>query len=251
MPEVSVLIPVYNVDKYLPATLGSLTGQTFGDFEVLCVDNGSTDGSLAVLKEYAAKDSRIKIIEQDNRGVSAARNAALDQASGEYIAFLDSDDLWLPEKLEKQVSFMRANNCDFCFTEYEHIDEDGNSLNIVAKVIKHLTYTKMLLHCWPGCLTVMYNQEITGKITIPDIKKNNDHALFLRVLTCCSNACGIPELLAKYRIRKGSISRKKFEIIQYYIKTLHEFEKLPYFFSLFCVFTHMFIKFFFKYRKKS
>lgn len=249
---VSIVTPNYNCGKYIAETIESVRNQTYTNWEMLIVDDCSTDNSVAIAQSYAQKDSRIHVlIQSKNSGAALARNRALDEARGEYIAFLDSDDLWLPEKLEKQVSFMRANNCDFCFTEYEHIDEDGNSLNIVAKVIKHLTYTKMLLHCWPGCLTVMYNQEITGKITIPDIKKNNDHALFLRVLTCCSNACGIPELLAKYRIRKGSISRKKFEIIQYYIKTLHEFEKLPYFFSLFCVFTHVFIKFFFKYRKKS
>ena len=144
---------------------------------------------------------------------------------------------------------MHENNCDFSFTEYEHIDEENNSLQQFANVTKHLSYRKMMLHCWPGCLTVMYNQNVTGKIYAEDIKKNNDHALFLRVLKQCNNAMGINEVLAKYRIRKGSISSKKSAIIKYYIRVIHDFEKQPLVFAWFCVFTHVLIKTTIKYRK--
>ena len=247
---VSIITPNYNCGKYIAETIESVRSQTYANWEMLIVDDCSTDNSVAIARLYAQKDSRIRVlIQPKNSGAALARNRALDEARGEYIAFLDSDDLWLSEKLEKQLSFMQKNNCDFSFTEYEHIDEEGNSLNIVAKVIKHLTYTKMLLHCWPGCLTVMYKQDVKNKIYANDIKKNNDHALFLRVLKNCHNAMGMKDCLAKYRIRKGSISSKKTTIIKYYIQVIHEFEKQPYIIALFCVFTHVFIKHFFKYRK--
>ena len=109
----------------------------------------------------------------------------------------------------------------------------------------------MMFHCWPGCLTVMYNQDVVGKVYAEDIKKNNDHALFLKVLKNCQNAMGMNNCLAKYRIRKGSISSRQVYIVKYYIKVIHDFEKHTYVFSLICVFTHVFVKKFFKYRMEK
>jgi glycosyltransferase involved in cell wall biosynthesis len=219
---------------------------------MLIVDDCSTDGSYEIALNYATRDNRIRVFRMEaNSGAAICRNKAIELSQGEYLAFLDSDDLWLPEKLEKQLRFMRENDCDFSFTEYEHIDESGKSLGIKARVIKRLTYNKMLLHCFPGCLTVIYRQDINEKIYCNDIKKNNDHALFLRVLRRAKNALGIPECLAKYRIRNNSISRKKLQIIKPYIIVLHDFEHINIIYSLFCVFTHVFIKYFFKYKKIS
>lgn len=249
-PLVSIITPNYNCARFIAQTIESVLAQTYTNWEMLIVDDCSTDGSYEIAQGYAEKDSRIKVFRNEkNSGAAVSRNRAIEASSGEYVAFLDSDDLWLPEKLERQLKFMQENNCDFSFTEYEHIDEDSRSLLKVARVIRHLSYTKMMMHCWPGCLTVMYNQNVTGKVYAEDIKKNNDHALFLRVLKKCNNAMGMKEVLAQYRIRKGSISSKKSSIIKYYIQVIYDFEKKSLVFAWFCVFTHVFVKTFLKYRK--
>ena len=249
-PLVSIITPNYNCARFIAQTIESVLAQTYTNWEMLIVDDCSTDGSYEIAQEYAQKDSRIKVLRNEkNSGAAVSRNRAIEASSGEYVAFLDSDDLWLPEKLERQLKFMQENNCDFCFTEYEHIDEENKGLHQIANVTKHLSYRKMMMHCWPGCLTVMYNQNVTGKIYAEDIKKNNDHALFLRVLKKCNNAMGMKEVLSQYRIRKGSISSKKSAIIKYYIQVIHDFEKKPLVFAWFCVFTHVVIKTFFKYRR--
>lgn len=247
---VSIITPNYNCGRFIAQTIESVLAQTYTNWEMLIVDDCSTDNSVQIALSYAEKDSRIKVVQNEkNCGAAISRNKAIELAQGEFVAFLDSDDLWLPDKLEKQIAFMRQNNCDFSFTEYEHIDEENNSLHQIANVTKHLKYRKMMMHCWPGCLTVMYDQNVVGKVYADNIKKNNDHALFLRVLKNCHNAMGMKELLAKYRIRKGSISSKKSAIIKYYIQVIHEFEKQPLVFAWFCVFTHVFIKSTIKYRK--
>ena len=247
---VSIITPNYNCGRFISQTIESVLAQTYTDWEMLIVDDCSTDGSYEIALEYASKDSRIKVFRNEqNSGAAISRNRAIEESKGEYLAFLDSDDLWMPEKLEKQIAFMQENDCDFSFTEYEHIDEENHSLLKIARTIKHLTYRKMMMHCWPGCLTVVYKQDLKNKIYANDIKKNNDHALFLRVLKTCHNAMGLNDCLAKYRIRKGSISRKKSTIIKYYIRVIHDFERKPLVFAWFCVFTHVFVKTFLKYRK--
>lgn len=249
-PLISIITPNYNCARFIAQTIESVLAQTYTNWEMLIVDDCSTDGSYEIALGYVQKDSRIKMFRNEkNSGAAVSRNRAIEASSGEYVAFLDSDDLWLPDKLEKQIAFMQQYDCDFSFTEYEHIDEENKSLHQIANVTKHLSYRKMMMHCWPGCLTVMYNQNVTGKVYAEDVKKNNDHALFLRVLKKCNNAMGIKELLAQYRIRKGSISSKKSTIIKYYIQVIHDFERKPLVFAWFCVFTHVFVKTFFKYRK--
>lgn len=249
-PLISIITPNYNCARFIAQTIESVLAQTYTNWEMLIVDDCSTDGSYEIAQEYAEKDSRIKVFRNEkNSGAAVSRNRAIEASSGEYVAFLDSDDLWLPEKLEKQIAFMQKHDCDFSFTEYEHIDEENKRLHQIANVTKHLSYRKMMMHCWPGCLTVMYNQSVTGKIYAENIKKNNDHALFLRVLKKCNNVMGMKEVLAQYRIRKGSISSEKSTIIKYYIQVIHDFEKKPLVFAWFCVFTHVFVKTFFKYRR--
>lgn len=251
-PLISIITPNYNCARFIAQTIESVLAQTYTNWEMLIVDDCSTDGSYEIAREYAEKDSRIKVFRNEkNSGAAVSRNRAIEASSGEYVAFLDSDDLWLPEKLERQLNFMQENNCDFSFTEYEHIDEDSRSLLKVARVIRHLSYTKMMLHCFPGCLTVMYNQVVTGKVYAQDIKKNNDNALFYPVLKKCRNAMGMQECLALYRIRRGSISRNKLKMIRPYITVLHNFEGHSKIVSYFCVLTHFLIKLFFKYKSIS
>ena len=129
MVTVSVIVPVYNAEKYLKQTLLSIQNQTFRDFEVLLVDDGSTDQSGQICDEWSRKDNRFKVIHQQNHGVAAARNAGIRAAQGEFIAFLDADDLWLPEKLKRQITFMKEKGCNLSYTAYRFIDENGNILN--------------------------------------------------------------------------------------------------------------------------
>ena len=249
-PLVSIITPNYNCGKFIALTIESVLAQTYTNWEMLIQDDCSTDNSFEIALEYAKKDHRVKVFRNEkNSGAAITRNNAIEIAQGKYLAFLDSDDIWFPEKLEKQLEFMQKNNCDFVFSEYEQIDEESNSLGIKVNVCSHLTYAKLLMHGWTGCLTVMYDQEKAGKIYTPDTKKNNDRALFLKVLKVLDNARGMKECLALYRIRKNSISRNKWRMIQPYIRVINEFEKKPLLFAWFCVFTHIVVKKLFKEKK--
>lgn len=250
LPLISIITPCYNCENFIEETIKSVINQTYSNWELLIQDDCSTDKSYEIAIDYSNKDSRIKVEKNKmNLGESSNRNSAIKRSRGEYLAFLDSDDLWLPHKLEHQLKFMQENDCDFSFTRYEHIDEEGKTLGVCAKVIKKLTYKKLLYHCWPGYLTVMYKQNIEKKIYAEPIRKEGDHALFLRVIKECKNAMGINECLALYRIRNGSLSRNKFKMIEPYITVVHDFEGKSLLYSYFCVFTHLFVKIFFKYEK--
>jgi glycosyltransferase involved in cell wall biosynthesis len=247
---ISIITPNYNCATFIAQSIDSVLAQTYKNWEMIIIDDCSTDNSYEIALKYALQDQRIKVYRMvKNSGTAICRNKAIGISHGEYLAFLDSDDLWLPEKLEYQIRFMRENECDFCFTEYEHINENGEYLGIKARVIKKLTYQKMLLHCFPGCSTVIYRQNLLEKIYCNDIKKNNDHALFLRVLKTIKNARGLPVRLVMYRIRKNSISRKKIKMIKPYITVLHDFEHINIILSYFCVFTHILFKILFKYKR--
>ena len=251
-PLVSIITPNYNCGKYIALTIESVLAQSYTEWEMLIQDDCSTDDSYEIALEYAKKDARIRVSRNEkNSGAAITRNNAIEVSKGKYLAFLDSDDIWFPDKLEKQLDFMQKNDCDFVFSEYEQIDENDVSLGCKVNVTDKLTYAKMLMHCWPGCLTVMYDQEKSGKIYTPDIKKNNDHALFLKVLKTAKNARGMKESLALYRIRGRSISRNKWQMISPYIKVVHEFEKQPLIFAWFCVMTHILIKKLFKEKKTA
>nr|MBP7472902.1 glycosyltransferase family 2 protein [Prevotella sp.] len=247
---VSIITPNHNGARFVEQTIKSVLAQTYTNWEALIQDDNSTDNSMEILEKWAAMDERIKVERNpQNAGAAVTRNNAIKRSKGHYLAFLDSDDIWLPEKLEKQISFMVENKCDFSFTRYEHIDENGKSLYKQANVTRHLSYRKMMMHCWPGCLTVMYRQDQNNKIYCGDVKKNNDTALFLRAIKICKNGMGLDECLALYRIRKGSISRNKWKIIKPFVKVIYEFEGKSLFWAYFCVFTHNIIKVLFKYRK--
>jgi glycosyltransferase involved in cell wall biosynthesis len=249
-PIISIITPNYNCSKFIAGTIESVLAQTYQNWEMIIVDDCSTDGSYVIALEYAKKEKRIVVYRMEhNSGTALCRNKAIELSKGQYLAFLDSDDLWMPEKLEKQLHFMQENSCDFCFTEYEHIDEDGMSLGIRAKAIRKLTYQKYKLHNFVGCLTVIYQQDVNNKIYCDNIRKRNDYALFLRVIKYAKNAMGMPENLAKYRIRKNSISKNKFKLIKYNFIVLHKFEHINLFYSCICVFISIVIKIFFKYKR--
>ncbi|MCL2689227.1 MAG: glycosyltransferase family 2 protein [Chitinispirillia bacterium] len=252
LPLISIITPCYNSEQYIAKTIESVLAQTYTNWEMLITDDCSTDRSLEIVQSFAKEDKRIKIIRHEqNCGTAKARNTAIEASQGEYLAFLDSDDLWLPQKLEKQLSFMQKESCDFCFARYEHIDEKGNPLGKTAKIIKKLTYKQMMLHCFTGCLTVMYKQDLNNKIYSPDLRNCNDYALFLKVLKHKKNAMGYNENLAKYRIVKNSLSRNKMNKLPSFIEMMTKHEKQNILSAYFLLFTNQFIKVVWKYEKKG
>ena len=208
--KVSIIIPNYNCENYLGETIDSVLAQTYEDWELLIVDDCSTDNSVEVIQSYCEKDERIKLfVNEKNSGAAASRNRAMREATGKWIAFLDSDDLWLPEKLEKQLSFMTENGYRFSYTAYEHVDDKTEPMNIVVTGPKAVTKRKMFRYCYPGCLTVIYDCSDVGVIQIPDEIANgeNDYAIWLKVAkhyTCYF----LNEILSQYRVRGNSLSHK-------------------------------------------
>lgn len=224
---VSVITPAYNCADYICETIVSVQKQTYTNWEMVIVDDCSKDNTRKVIEECAKLDPRIRYLcLEENSGAAVARTVAMREARGEYIAFLDSDDLWLPNKLELQLNFMQSNHYAFTSTSYEHVDENGNSLGIVKKSIEKADYNRMLLDCPVGNSTIMYNVGEMGKFEVPDIRKRNDYALWLKMLKTEKYVWGMPEILAQYRIRPGSISSNKLKLVKYHWKLYREIEHL-------------------------
>jgi glycosyltransferase involved in cell wall biosynthesis len=202
---ISVIIPCYNVEKYIDKCVESILNQTYKNLEIILVDDCSTDNTEEILAEI--HDDRIRFFRNEkNSGAAISRNKALREAKGQWIAYLDSDDLWMPEKLEKQIVFMEKNGYVFSYTNYEEIDVDGNKTGVKVTGPKRITKTDMFNYCWPGCLTVMFDASQIGLIQIEDIKKTNDYAMWLKV--CKKADCYLlDEFLGQYRRgRVGSVS---------------------------------------------
>lgn len=204
---VSVIMPSWNTARYIAESIQSVVNQTYKNWELLIVDDCSMDNTDEIVASF--DDDRIKYIKNSkNMGAALTRNRALKQAQGEWIAFLDSDDLWNPKKLEYQIDFMKRNNLVFSYHEYEKIDEESKPINIYVSGPKIVTKRKMYNYGYPGCLTFMYSAKVMGLIQIKDIKKNNDYAILLKL--CKKADCILLDKnLAKYRIRKKSISHDK------------------------------------------
>ena len=224
---VSIITPTYNCGKFIAETIESAINQSYTNWEMIIVDDCSKDNTKEVVEEYMKKDNRIKYHVLDkNSGAAVSRTKAMELAKGKYIAFLDSDDLWTEDKLEKQIKFMEDNNYNFTCTDYEQIDEVGNSLNKIIKTKKKTNYNGVLLTCPVGNSTVMYNVEALGKFEVPNIRKRNDDALWLQILKKEEYIYGMDEVLMKYRIRENSISSNKLELVKYHWILYRDIEKL-------------------------
>lgn len=206
---VSIIMPSWNTGRFIAETIQSVIDQTYTNWELLIVDDCSTDNTDEVVASF--KDERIKYFHNEkNSGAALTRNKAMRKARGEWIAFLDSDDLWMPEKLEHQINFMKKNGYNLSFTEYEKIDEDSKPLNIYVSGPDKVNKRKMYNYDYIGQLTMMYSAKHFGLIQIKDIKKNNDYAIRLQLYKKSgTEAYLLKENLAKYRIRKKSISHDK------------------------------------------
>ena len=206
MPLVSVIMPAFNAERFIGESIESALAQTLGDIEVLVADDGSTDRTQAIVEEFARRDSRVRLLRAErNSGPAAARNRAIVAACGRYISFLDSDDRWLPRKLERQILAMRSNRWAFSFTGYEIIGADGAVRGLIGAP-ELVTYRQLLTNNVIGCLTAIYDSTVVGKIYAPTVGRS-DLGLWLRLLRKVGEAQGIDEILAQYRIHSLSLSR--------------------------------------------
>lgn len=232
---VSIITPTYNSAAFISETISSVKNQTYLNWELLIVDDCSTDATVQVVGEFLS-DPRIRLIAlSQNSGAGIARNTALSEAKGRYIAFLDSDDLWKPEKLVRQLQFMVQTGQPFTFSFYDCIDEDGKLLDKRIEAPVELYYRQLFFCNFVGNLTGIYDAAHFGKIAISSIRKRQDWIVWLTILKQLERAKPVPESLAFYRVRENSISASKWRLLSHNYVVYRKFHKLNVLFSLGCM----------------
>ncbi|MDN4071765.1 glycosyltransferase family 2 protein [Fictibacillus terranigra] len=236
LPKVSIVTPCFNASEFIEETIKSVQSQTYNNWELIIVDDNSSDNSTILINNLKKTDNRIKLIELNNNvGPAKARNIAMENAEGKYIAFLDSDDLWLPSKLERQIEIMEKHDLILTFSNYRIIEENGELTSKVIKVPEKINYAQLLGNTIIGCLTVVFNREKTGDVRMPEFRDcPEDSALWLSILRSGSEAVGIQEELALYRKTKGSLSRNKIKAARKTWNMYRKLEKLNVIKSSFC-----------------
>ncbi|MEO6151411.1 MAG: glycosyltransferase [Mucilaginibacter sp.] len=224
---VSVITAAYNCEAFIEQTIRSVQAQTHPDWEMIIIDDKSTDGTVGIVKKMAAADNRIILLQNsENIGPAKTRNRGIEICTGRYIAFLDGDDIWMPDFLSISVSHMRKHQYPFVFSSYKRLDENLQPLYKDFIVPKRVTYRSLLKTCPISCLTVVLDVWAIGKHYMPDIPKRQDYGLWLSILKTTPYAFGIKQPLAIYRIRKSSLSRNKYQAMLYVWKVYREVEKL-------------------------
>ena len=235
--KVSIITPAWNSEKYIGETIRSVQNQTYKNWELIVVDDCSIDNTVNCVKEIAKIDSRVNIIKlKVNGGAANARNVALKNSSGRYIAYLDADDIWKPQKLEKQVTFMKQKKCAFSCTSYEVIDDEGKSLNKQVHMLPVIDYRGFLLNNLLQTLGIMVDTSVIDKkyLWMPNIRRRQDAATWLQILKAGYKCYGIDDVLAEYRRTKGSLSSNKIKAIKGVWSIYRDIEKLPLLFSCYC-----------------
>ena len=233
---VSIIVPVYNSEKFINDTIRTVQEQTYGNCELILVNDCSTDNSVSIIEKYVKEDNRIKLINLEcNSGAAIARNTGIEQATGRYIAFLDADDLWHKEKLEKQIKFMKENEYEFTFTEYEFADEHGKGNGIIVKVPEKINYKQALKNTTIWTSTVLFDEEKLGKelIKMPNVRRGQDTATWWKVLKQIDNAYGIDEVLSYYRRTNDSLSANKLKALKRTWNLYRNVEHLNIFYSFY------------------
>ena len=224
---VSIITPVYNSERYIMEALQSVMNQTFTNWELIVVDDMSTDNTCRIVLEVCKKDPRVRLIKlKTHEGPSVARQEATKLAKGRFIAFLDSDDIWMKEKLKEQIDFMLLGNHAISCTAYEQINEVGERNGRILRPPYRANYNRVLLDCPIGNSTVVYDTEKLGKCYGPNIKNREDYALWLKILKRENYIWGYPQILTQYRIRKKSLSRNKIKLVYYHWILYRDFEHL-------------------------
>lgn len=224
---VSIIMPAFNCEKFISEAINSILFQSYDNWELIIINDNSTDRTGEIINEFAGNESRIKILNlENNSGAAIARNQGIDLANGKFIAFLDSDDIWYSNKLFNQIKFMSDNNFYFTCTAYSKINEDGELLGNTILSKSKSDYEHLLREC-PGNSTVIYNAKVLGKFFIPNIKKRNDYVMWLQVIKKAKNLYGLSEVLSSHRVRKGSLSNEKSSLVRYHWRVYRNIESLP------------------------
>ena len=246
---ISIITPSYNAMKFIQETYGSIEMQTYPNWEWLVTDDCSNDGTWEYISSLALKDNRIKPRRNElNSGAAVSRNSSIERAEGEFIAFLDSDDIWLPDKLSLHIGYMDEQQANISFTPYSLIGEDSVDLNEIIDANKNgsFSYEDMLIKkATMGCCTVVVRKSAFTDLSMPLIRAGQDYALWLKLLKQDQQAIIFPEVLSKYRIVTNSLSRNKIKKAYKIWQVYRNIEKLNIFKSLY-VFSHYAVRAFFK-----
>ena len=221
---VSVVIPMYNSGKYIIPTISSALRQTYTNLEILVIDDCSKDDSIQVVEEFAKKDNRVRCIPQErNGGAAVARNRGIKEAKGRYIAFLDSDDLWAPDKIEKQLALMNEKNAVFAFCAYDSVNENDEQVKGKIKIKERVRYKDLLTKTFICTPAAIYDRFFYGDVEMPLRRTGQDYAFWM-VLLKMADAYGIDEALVHVRRRSGSLSKNKFQNMKdiWEVQTLNE-----------------------------
>ena len=240
-PLVSVIMPCYNMEKYIAATIHSVQQQTCQHWELLIVDDASTDGTADIVRSHQIQDDRIHfVVKPKHSGIADTRNQCISMAKGRFLAFLDADDLWHPEKLEQQLQFMKERNIGFSYSSYDCVDEEGKPLEKMVKSAGNLDYDAYLHNTIIGCSTVMINTTIIGNVFVPNFRTSEDTATWLNILKKGFLAYAIEQPLTSYRIRQHSASSNKLKASSDLWRVYRKNEKLPLFKAVACFSSYAF-----------
>lgn len=226
-PLVTVIMPSFNAERFIVESIDSVIAQTVEDWELIVVDDASTDATTAIVAACRRRDSRIRLLPQrTNRGAAGARNLGLDHARGEWIGFIDSDDVWYPQKIAKQTAAMEASHADLSYTGYERRRDDRAAIVSVPDTVR---YEQLLRRCLIACSTGMVRRATCGAVRMPPIRRRQDHGYWLELLRDGSRtAVGVNEPLVSYRLHRGSLSANKLVAAAYSWKLLRQVERMPF-----------------------
>ena len=245
---VSIVMPAYNAAQTIEASIESVLAQDYSEWELIIVNDCSSDATKEIVARLASTDSRVKLITlEKNGGISKARNTAIQHSIGRHLAFLDSDDLWKPQKLSKQLKFMTTEGYPFTFTSYELMDAHGRLLNKTIRAKRVVNYRKLLTNNCIGCLTVMIDRQNIPVITMPKLK-HEDYATWLNILRKGTRAFGLDETLSIYRVSEGSTSANKLKVVPWIWNIYRKSQGFGLFKSLFLLLVNI-CKLIFKYFK--
>ena len=234
---ISIITPIYNCAKLLPNTIECVLNQTYQNWEMLLVDDCTQDNSAEIINKYLKRDKRIKYFKlTENSGAAVARNKALKESKGRFIAYLDADDMWKPEKLQRQLKFMLDNNYAFTCTDYEKITENGTSLNKIIKIPEKVNYDLFLRNTIIQTVGVMIDTKLTGKklLEMPNIRRRQDAATWCQLLKNGFDCYECPENLSYYRVVNNSLSSNKFKAIRMNWYWYRKIEKLSFCIAFYC-----------------
>jgi teichuronic acid biosynthesis glycosyltransferase TuaG len=227
-PLVSVIMPCYNMERFIAFTIESVQRQTYPHWELLIVDDASIDGTVDIIQSHCTQDERIHLaVKPKHSGIADTRNQCISMAKGRFLAFLDADDVWHPDKLEQQLKFMMDRKIGFSYSSYDCIDEEGNPLGKTVKAIRDLNYEAYLRNTIIGCSTVMVDKTIVGEVVVPNFRTSEDTATWLNILKKGFLAYAIHQPLTSYRIRQYSASSNKLKASSDLWRVYRQNEKLP------------------------